>query len=153
MRAGSHPLAAACGAPRWCAAASIKGPAGCQRFHVHPGEALGVDAVDAEVAIGSEAGVEAASVVQQLADSGAAQSDLSVSNEGTVLTPFGEDPAADGLEPVLGWRSQLAQVKRLETGESTGYGRRFVDEVSKGWGGKVYTDLMNGLDAALRAYP
>jgi dipeptidyl aminopeptidase/acylaminoacyl peptidase len=33
---------------------------------------------------------------------------------------------------------------------STGYGQRFVDEVSKGWGGKVYTDLMNGLDAALR---
>ena len=32
---------------------------------------------------------------------------------------------------------------------STGYGQRFVDEVSKGWGGKVYTDLMNGLDVAL----
>jgi len=32
---------------------------------------------------------------------------------------------------------------------STGYGQRFVDEVSKGWGTKVYTDLMNGLDAAL----
>ena len=32
---------------------------------------------------------------------------------------------------------------------STGYGQRFVDDVSKGWGGKVYTDLMNGLDAAL----
>ena len=32
---------------------------------------------------------------------------------------------------------------------STGYGQQFVDDVSKGWGGKVYTDLMNGLDAAL----
>jgi dipeptidyl aminopeptidase/acylaminoacyl peptidase len=32
---------------------------------------------------------------------------------------------------------------------SNGYGQRFVDEVSKGWGTKVYTDLMNGLDAAL----
>ncbi|MFL5582251.1 MAG: S9 family peptidase, partial [Gemmatimonadaceae bacterium] len=32
---------------------------------------------------------------------------------------------------------------------STGYGQRFVDEVSKDWGGKVYADLMNGLDAAL----
>jgi len=42
------------------------------------------------------------------------------------LSPFGGDPAADGLEPVLSWRSALAQVKRLETGESTGYGRRFV---------------------------
>lgn len=32
---------------------------------------------------------------------------------------------------------------------STGYGQKFVDEVSRDWGGKVYTDLMNGLDAAL----
>ena len=23
---------------------------------------------------------------------------------------------------------------------STGYGQKFVDDVSKGWGGKVYTD-------------
>ena len=32
---------------------------------------------------------------------------------------------------------------------STGYGQKFVDEITKDWGGKVYTDLMNGLDAAL----
>jgi dipeptidyl aminopeptidase/acylaminoacyl peptidase len=32
---------------------------------------------------------------------------------------------------------------------STGYGQKFVDEVSKDWGGKVYTDLMRGLDAAV----
>jgi alanine racemase len=44
------------------------------------------------------------------------------------LSPFGEDPAADGLEPALSWRSHLAQVKRLETGQSTGYGRRFTAE-------------------------
>ncbi len=44
------------------------------------------------------------------------------------LSPFGEDPAADGLEPALSWRSYLAQVKRLEPGQSTGYGRRFVAE-------------------------
>ena len=42
------------------------------------------------------------------------------------LSPFGTDPAADGLEPVLRWRSELAQVKQLEAGESTGYGRSFV---------------------------
>jgi alanine racemase len=42
------------------------------------------------------------------------------------LSPFGEDPAANGLEPALRWESYLAQVKRLEPGESTGYGRRFV---------------------------
>jgi alanine racemase len=44
------------------------------------------------------------------------------------LSPFGEDPAVDGLEPALLWRSHLAQVKRLEAGESTGYGRRYVAE-------------------------
>jgi alanine racemase len=44
------------------------------------------------------------------------------------LSPFGGDPAADGLEPVLRWESRLAQVKLLEPGESTGYGRRFVAE-------------------------
>jgi alanine racemase len=44
------------------------------------------------------------------------------------LSPFGEDPAADGLEPALSWRSHLAQVKRLEPGGSTGYGRRYVAE-------------------------
>ncbi|HEY3017499.1 MAG TPA: alanine racemase [Gaiellaceae bacterium] len=44
------------------------------------------------------------------------------------LSPFNTDPAEDGLEPVLSWHSSLAQVKRLEPGESTGYGRRFVAE-------------------------
>jgi alanine racemase len=44
------------------------------------------------------------------------------------LSPFGEDPSQDGLEPALLWRSRLAQVKRLRKGESTGYGRRFVAE-------------------------
>jgi alanine racemase len=44
------------------------------------------------------------------------------------LSPFNTDPAADGLEPILSWHSTLAQVKRLEQGQSTGYGRRFVAE-------------------------
>ena len=44
------------------------------------------------------------------------------------LSPFGTDPADDRLEPVLGWRSRLAQVKELHPGESTGYGRRYVAE-------------------------
>jgi alanine racemase len=42
------------------------------------------------------------------------------------LSPFGTDPDEDGLRPVLSWRSELAVVKRLDAGESTGYGRRFV---------------------------
>jgi alanine racemase len=44
------------------------------------------------------------------------------------LSPFQEDPTVDSLEPVLSWRSRLAQVKLLHPGESTGYGRRFVAE-------------------------
>jgi dipeptidyl aminopeptidase/acylaminoacyl peptidase len=36
---------------------------------------------------------------------------------------------------------------------SFGYGQKFVDDVSRDWGGKVYTDLMNGLDAALAKNP
>lgn len=44
------------------------------------------------------------------------------------LSPFGTDPADDGLEPVLTWTSQLAQVRLLRAGHSTGYGRRFVAE-------------------------
>ena len=44
------------------------------------------------------------------------------------LSPFGTDPADDRLEPALSWRSELALVKQLAGGESTGYGRRFVAE-------------------------
>jgi alanine racemase len=42
------------------------------------------------------------------------------------LSPFQEDPAVDGLEPVMHWTSHLAQVRELPVGYSTGYGRRFV---------------------------
>jgi alanine racemase len=42
------------------------------------------------------------------------------------LSPFGDDPAAHELEPVLSWRSRVALVRTLAPGESTGYGRRFV---------------------------
>jgi alanine racemase len=44
------------------------------------------------------------------------------------LSPFGGDPADHGLEPVLSWRSHVAQAKFLGPGGSTGYGRRFVAE-------------------------
>jgi alanine racemase len=44
------------------------------------------------------------------------------------LSPFGEDAAADGLEAVLGWQTEIAQARLLRVGESTGYGRRFVAE-------------------------
>jgi alanine racemase len=42
------------------------------------------------------------------------------------LSPFGREPAEHGLDPVLSWRSYVAQAKTLRRGESTGYGRRFV---------------------------
>jgi dipeptidyl aminopeptidase/acylaminoacyl peptidase len=36
---------------------------------------------------------------------------------------------------------------------STGYGQKFVDEISGDWGGKVYTDIMNGVaDVAAMPY-
>lgn len=42
------------------------------------------------------------------------------------IDPFGEDAARFGLEPALRWESELAQVRRLAPGASTGYGRQFV---------------------------
>ncbi len=36
---------------------------------------------------------------------------------------------------------------------STGSGQRFVDDINGDWGGKVYLDLMMGLDYAERKYP
>jgi alanine racemase len=59
------------------------------------------------------------------------------------LSPFGEDPAADGLEPALTWRSYLAQIKLLEPGESAGYGRRFMAEAST-WIGIVPVGYADG---------
>jgi trehalose/maltose transport system substrate-binding protein len=46
---------------------------------------------DASVDIGSEAGTQAARIIRKLASSRAAEPDLSVSNEGTVLGPLGSD--------------------------------------------------------------
>lgn len=44
------------------------------------------------------------------------------------ISPFTTDPTEDGLQPALSWTSHLAQVRLLEPGWSTGYGRRFVAE-------------------------
>jgi alanine racemase len=59
------------------------------------------------------------------------------------LSPFATDPAEDGLEPVLRWRSHLAQVKHLEPGESTGYSRRYVAE-HPAWIGLVPVGYADG---------
>ena len=60
------------------------------------------------------------------------------------LSPFGADPADDGLAPVLSWRSELAQVKHLRPGESTGYGRTFVADRPT-WIGIVPVGYADGL--------
>ncbi|MBX6314181.1 MAG: S9 family peptidase, partial [Isosphaeraceae bacterium] len=36
---------------------------------------------------------------------------------------------------------------------STGYGQKFTDQITKDWTGRVYEDLMKGLDYALKQYP
>jgi alanine racemase len=66
------------------------------------------------------------------------------------LSPFQEDPAGDSLEPVLSWRSRLAQVKLLGPGESTGYGRRFVAERPT-WIGLVPVGYADGFRRDLTA--
>ena len=47
--------------------------------------------------------------------------------------------AADGFVTVL-----------LNPRGSTGYGQRFTDQISKDWGGKVYIDIMSGVEHAAR---
>jgi alanine racemase len=42
------------------------------------------------------------------------------------ISPFGGDPADDGLRPALRWESEVAEVRSLAEHESTGYGRRYV---------------------------
>src|SRR5207302_3806570 len=59
------------------------------------------------------------------------------------ISPFDTDPAEDGLRPALAWRSHLAQVKRLQPGESTGYGRRFVADAPT-WIGIVPVGYADG---------
>ena len=59
------------------------------------------------------------------------------------LSPFGTDPGADGLAPVLSWRSSLALVRRLERGDSTGYGRQYVADGER-WIGIVPVGYADG---------
>ena len=59
------------------------------------------------------------------------------------ISPFGGDPAADDLRPALRWESEVAQVKRLLLGESTGYGRRYVADRPR-WIGIVPVGYADG---------
>ena len=73
------------------------------------------------------------------------------------LDPFGEDPGAHGLEPALSLHSRVASVRRLEPGESAGYGRRWrADEptwlatVPIGYGDGWRRGLTNNADVLIR---
>ena len=78
------------------------------------------------------------------------------------LSPWQDDPIADGLLPVLTWRSRVALVKRVEAGEGVGYGHTFhpvlstdVALVPLGYGDGVSRALSNNGEVLIngRRYP
>jgi alanine racemase len=78
------------------------------------------------------------------------------------MDPFGEDPAARALEPVLELSSYVADVKAFARGESAGYGRRFMAErdthlgvLPIGYGDGWRRGLSNNADVLIggRRYP
>ncbi len=64
------------------------------------------------------------------------------------MDPFQADPFAHGLEPALSLVSYVAEVKRAEPGQSTGYGRRFVASEPT-WLGTVPIGYGDGVRRAL----
>jgi dipeptidyl aminopeptidase/acylaminoacyl peptidase len=92
--------------------------------------------------------------------------------EGFIVKPPGFDPAKKypvkfvmhgGPQTALGdswsyrWNWELLAadgyvVVGINRRGSTGYGQKFVDEVSGDWGGRAYEDLMKGLDYAEAHY-
>jgi alanine racemase len=73
------------------------------------------------------------------------------------LDPFQRDPADHGLEPALALRSWVAALRRLEPGESAGYGRRWRAEeatwlatVPIGYGDGWRRGLTNNADVLIR---
>jgi alanine racemase len=73
------------------------------------------------------------------------------------MDPFGEDPAAHGLEPALSLRSWVGAVRRFEPGDSAGYGRRWtaseptwVATVPIGYGDGWRRGLSNNCDVLIR---
>jgi alanine racemase len=73
------------------------------------------------------------------------------------LDPFQHDPADHGLEPAMALRSWVAALRRLEAGESAGYGRRWTAEeptwlatVPIGYGDGWRRALTNNADVLIR---
>jgi alanine racemase len=73
------------------------------------------------------------------------------------MDPFHEDPAAQGLEPALSLHSWVASIRRLDAGETAGYGRRWRAEeptwlatVPIGYGDGWRRGLTNNADVLIR---
>lgn len=78
------------------------------------------------------------------------------------LSPWQEDPLAEGLLPVLSWKSQVALVKRVAAQEGVGYGHTFrpaaptdVALVPLGYADGVFRALGNNGEVLIngRRYP
>jgi alanine racemase len=76
--------------------------------------------------------------------------------------PMNQDPDDPGLEPAMELSSYVAAVKRTRTGESTGYGRRFIAErdtwiatLPIGYADGIRRGLTNNCDVLIggRRYP
>jgi len=75
-----------------------------------------------------------------------------------ILLIHGGPQGAFGDDFHYRWNAQMFAspgyvVAMINPRGSTGYGQKFTDEISGDWGGKVYTDLMNGVDYILDTYP
>ena len=73
------------------------------------------------------------------------------------LDPFQDDPGAHGLEPALSLHSWVASIRRLDAGESAGYGRRWraadptwLATVPIGYGDGWRRGLTNNADVLIR---
>ena len=64
------------------------------------------------------------------------------------MDPFQRDPADHGLEPALELLSYVAAVKRIEPGQSAGYGRRYVAD-RQAWIGTIPIGYGDGVRRAL----
>lgn len=108
------------------------------------------DFVRTQIARFEEATAEAPQLIRHVANSASAlripESHFDAARCGIALyglSPFGQAPAVDGLEPALRWDSHLAQVRQLAPGESTGYRRaHLVQEAS--WIGIVPVGYADG---------
>jgi alanine racemase len=78
------------------------------------------------------------------------------------LSPWQRDPIAEGLVPVLSWKSQVALVKRVAAQEGVGYGHTFrpaapadIALVPLGYGDGVFRALGNNGEVLIngRRYP